>query len=166
MEEGKPAPLQRVELYTPPAPVPVVKPEDPKLRIELSRFDEGWPIIKTYVEELAAASAGEYGVYQVAHSLMYGISNLYMGFLNDAAKTFVGFLIVRFEPQHVHIWQAYILPPYRHTNVFEMGAAFIEAEVKKVGGKTMTFSANREWAGIIEKIGFKQGYTVYRKEIA
>src|SRR3990167_5283554 len=147
----------------------VVESEGPQLIMELaethskSKFDAAWAQIKAGVEELASASAGEDDAYSVAHSLIFGLSHLYVGRLNNAEQTFVGFLIIRYEPQSVHIWQAYIVPEFRKTNVFQMGADFIEREFKKVGAKHVTFSATREWGETIERLGFTRTFTLWRK---
>lgn len=150
---------------------PQPKQEGQQLTLELAvcypkeKLDPVWDQIKPYVEELANASAGEYNAYSIYNSLLFGVSHLYMGYLNDANRTFVGYLVISFKPDSVHIWQAYIMPAFRHTNVFQMGAGHIEAEVKKTGCRTITFSATKDWSGMIEKIGFVQGNTIFRKEL-
>ncbi|NKE69905.1 hypothetical protein [Candidatus Manganitrophus noduliformans] len=149
----------------------VVPPESPQLHIELAvtfpkdKFDAIWSEIKPFVEELAAASAGEYDAYSVAHALLFGTAHLYVGRLTNPARTFVGYLLIRYEPQSCHIWQAYIAPEFRKTNVFQMGADYIEREFKKMGAKQITFSATREWGEVIEKMGFTRTYTIWRKSL-
>lgn len=149
----------------------IVPPESPQLVIELAqtypkeRFDAAWSEIKPFVEELAEASAGEYDAYTVAHALLFGTAHLYVGRLMNPARTFVGYMLIRYEPQSVHIWQAYIVPEFRKTNVFHMGADYIEREFKKMGAKHITFSATREWGEVIEKMGFTRTFTIWRKPL-
>lgn len=142
-----------------------------QLKIELtpcrpkSALDETWKAIGPYVEEIAKQSAGEYDPYYVYLELYSERAVLFMGYLDDPAKTFVGYIILKLDPMSVHLWHVYIVPQYRHTNILDIGAAFIEKEVRKMGAKSMTFSATREWEGMIERIGFKRTFTIYRKEL-
>lgn len=166
-QEGRPAPLQQVEVYPPP-------PDRKVFRLELQvcfpkpLFDESFAIVKPYVEELAKVSGGEYTAYEVGHAIMHGAAHLYMGFLVDPGtqtKTFVGYMIVRYEPRSIHIWQAYILPQYRNTNLLQLGADYFEEEVKKMGGAHISFSTTKEWGPTIEQMGFRQTFIIYRKDL-
>lgn len=162
-QEARPAPVQRIQ---PP------QQREPRLHVELEvcfpkeRFDPVWAKIAPYVEELANQSAGEYHPYVVAHSLIFGASHLYMGYLRDPEKTWVGFMVVKYLQENVHIWQAYVLPQFRHLNLLPEGLAYIEAEIAQIGGKEITFSAiAKEYGPAIEALGFSRGYTVFRKRL-
>lgn len=152
----------------------MAQPESgPQFSMELITFssrevlDRHWETIKPYVAELADASAGEYDPYFVYLDLFSGRSQLYIGYLieADGSKTFVGYALMRLDPGACHLWQVYILEKHRHTNILQMGAEFIEREVRNIGAKHITFSTLREWGDAVEKMGFKRTYTLYRKEL-
>ena len=147
--------------------------DKPQFSMELMTFssrkdlDRTWEIIKPYVKELADSSAGEYDLYSVYLDIFSGRSQLYMGQLieRDGSKTFVGYVLMRLDAGACHLWQVYILEKYRRTNILQMGAEFIEKEVRNIGSKYITFSTIREWGDAIEKMGFQRTYTLYRKEL-
>ncbi|MBI5560575.1 MAG: hypothetical protein HY883_04815, partial [Deltaproteobacteria bacterium] len=100
-----------------------------------------WPTIKPLVEELAEKSMGEFTVFDVYKEIYFGSVTLYMGSVVEdkeayesgepTKKTFAGYALVRLEKNSAHIWQIYIMPEYRMTNLFEVGCEWVEQEVRK-----------------------------------
>jgi hypothetical protein len=114
-----------------------------------------WALIKPQVEKFAAESVGEYTVNEVWQSIYFGKSFVYFSYLSQdekdieyanrgsefanllalryltqkKEKDLCGFMIVRLDPDSVHIWNAYIYPEYQNTNIFELGYKAVE-EVK------------------------------------
>jgi hypothetical protein len=152
-----------------------------------------WNIIKPHVKKFADESAGEYSVNDIWQSIYFGKSFVYFSYLskdekdieyanrgNEFAnllalryltqkkeKDFCAFMIIRFDPDSVHIWNAYIFPEYQNTNIFEIGYQAVEKVLKDIGTPAITFSSSREaWGKKIEEIGFKEIYTIYRKELS
>lgn len=135
-----------------------------------------WPTIKTIVEELARESYGEFESFDVFKEIYFGSAFLYMGYMvedkerydrgEEVKKTFVGYAIVKLDKSSAHIWQVYIVPEYRATNVFEIGYLWIEAEMKKVGARYMSLSAQRAlWGSACQKLGYNETFTIFRKKL-
>lgn len=151
-----------------------------------------WTLIKPQVEKFAAESVGEYTVNDVWQSIYFGKSFVYFSYLSQDGKDIeyanrgsefanilalryltqkkekdlCGFMIVRLDPDSVHIWNAYIYPKYQNTNIFELGYKAVEEVLKNIGTPAITFSSIRKgWDAQVEKIGFKKVYTIYRKTL-
>lgn len=136
-----------------------------------------WPTIKPCAEELAAQSFKEFDVYDVYKEIYFGSALLFMGYIVDdreayekgdpsVKKTFVGYVLVKLEKNAAHIWQVYIVEAHRHTNVFELGYAWLEAELKKIGAKQLSMSVSKlHWDNACKKIGFTETFTLYRKDL-
>jgi hypothetical protein len=57
-------------------------------------------------------------------------------------KDFCAFMIIRFDPDSVHIWNAYIFPEYQNTNIFGIGYQAVEKVLKDIGTPAITFSSS------------------------
>lgn len=151
-----------------------------------------WTLIKEQVGKFAEASAGEYTINEVWQSIYFGKSFVYFSYLtkdekdieyanrgNEFAnvlalryltqkkeKDLCGFIVVRLDENSAHIWNAYTYPKYQNTNIFELGYEALEKLLKDIGTPAITFSSNRlGWGKKIKEIGFKEIYTIYRKEL-
>lgn len=156
------------------------------VKCDFSEFREmAWDIIHKDVEKLADASLGEYGAYHVHEAIKYGKADLFMGYIDKTGKStpevwqdyfieflkkgsenYFGYVVTRYDPDSVHIWQAYIKEEYQHTNAMVEGFRFIENAMKRYSVPYMTFSSPRAgWGKVCEKLGFSEIYTIYRKKI-
>ena len=151
-----------------------------------------WDLIKPQIKNFADGSAGEYSINDIWQSIYFGKSFIYFLYLsrdekdieyanrgNEFAnllalryltqkkeKDLCGFMVVRLDPDSVHIWNAYIYPEYQKTNIFEIGYEAVEKVLKDIGTPAITFSSSRKgWAKKVEAIGFKEVYTIYRKQL-
>lgn len=167
-------------------------PEEPKPQIAIGLIpclnsyfvEKAWSVILPIVKDFAEKSQGEYNIYKVYRDIFYGGAHLYMAYvtteqvtnenrqkilmdcMDNPSKNFAGYILVRPDPESVHLWQAYIVPEYQNTNVRELGFKYIEEQMKQIGAPYMTFSSLRnEWALMCKKYGFEEVYTVYRKKM-
>lgn len=142
--------------------------------------DTIWPLVSKHIEELAKNSLGEFELSDVYVNLCENsrTSILIGSMINDQEayrkgekvdKKFAGFVVVRMDPpsHSYHIWLVHIQPEFRNTNVFEIGYKWIEENIKKYGFKHVTISAFKDTGigTLIDKIGFKETFTIYRKEL-
>lgn len=152
-------------------PVAVESPSGPQLVIELAttfpkpELDKIWPKISGSVESLAKASKGEFTAYTVYHALLYGTSHLYMGYLDDAEKTFVGFMTVKYGVDAAHIWNLYIEERFRNSNVFDLGLGYLMGELKKMKVPCITASVVGEWSKKLSQIGFEETFRLWRRNL-
>lgn len=148
-------------------------------------LDLVWPVIKPYVTKLAALTGGEYDIYKVWQDIYFGQAHLYVVYettdadatqdkfqekivkcLQTPEKDFVGYAIVRFEPRNAHVWQAYITDKHQNSAALSTAFDYLVQVMKNVGAPYVTFSTQREgWQAISNKLGFREAYTVYRKEL-
>lgn len=148
-------------------------------------LDPAWETIGEYVEELSRASDGEYTAYQVYESLFCGRSHLFIAYLNttdmvtpdnmqvlalkhlqEKKKDFIGYMILRYEHDSVHIWQGFIAPEYRHTNLPGYAFQFVEDEARRIKAPYITFSSPRAgWGEVCKAAGYKEMYSIYRKRV-
>ncbi|MEO2054689.1 MAG: hypothetical protein ABGX83_05260 [Nitrospira sp.] len=131
----------------------------------LKDLKQPWKIISPYVKELADQSMGEYSPSDVAHALLYGVAVLYMGWIKGDPRKFVGFMILRYEPRSVHVWQAYILPEFRGTDAFDIGAKHLIEEIEAFDYRYITFSATKDIARRIAGMGFQPTFQIWRKDL-
>ena len=90
----------------------------------------------------------------------------FIEFLKKGSENYFGYVVTRYDPDSVHIWQAYIKEEYQHTNAMVEGFRFIENAMKRYSVPYMTFSSPRAgWGKVCEKLGFSEIYTIYRKKI-
>lgn len=148
-------------------------------------LDPAWETISEYVDEMSSATDGEYSSYEVYESLFCGRSHLFMAYMNDTdtvseenmqiltlrhlqdkKKNFVGYLIMRYERDSIHIWQGFIMPEYRNTNLPGYAFRFVENEAKRIKAPHITFSSPRSgWGDFCKASGYKEMYSVYRKRV-
>ena len=132
-------------------------------------------VVGPIVDSFSVASCGAYSTYDVFLSIHSGASLLYVGNLNDARKTFAGFVVLELLGSRIggtndgpNVWLSYIDPSLRGTQIVFEGAAFIEAEAKKLGAKAIyAVSNNDEIGALFEKIGFSKvvKMVTYRKDL-
>lgn len=127
-----------------------------------------WPTVKPHIEELASQSHGDFTVYDVYKEVFYGSAFLLLGYMVDdkKEKKFIGFVIYKLEKTAAHIWQTFIIPEYRATNVFDLGYRWIESELKKTGAEYISMSIDKgQWHHSMQKLGYSETFTIYRKRI-
>lgn len=144
-----------------------------------------WDIIRPYVEDFAEKSEGEYKAYHVIESIKASRAFLFMGYINRGApipvdrfqesfagflekgeKDFFGYVLLRFDLDSVHIWQAYIKEEYQNTDILDNSFKYIEKEMKRYSVPYLTFSSPRlGWSQMCKRLGFKEIYTIYRKKL-
>jgi hypothetical protein len=168
----------------------VSNPERPKPLIglipgfNLYFLNAAWEAIKPGIEELCAASNGEYE----PHKLYMGIHNaalhLYMGYIDKTGKVkqedfqvvfpeklrtpkedYAGFLIVQFREDAAHIYAGYVVPEYRNTNLMELGLKFIEDQIRKVPFPYMTMATHPSLAKLLQGLGYNEMTMNFRKKL-
>lgn len=140
------------------------------------------PVIRPGIEEIANKSMGEYDYYSVVQDLLSGAMQLYMAYvdhdgitekefqkafigkLNDPTKDYVGFSIIQLLHTSLHIFQGYVAPEYRNTDVLGLGFTFLESQAKLLGAPYLSFAGVPEWGGM-KDLGFTGTYQMHRKKI-
>ena len=149
-------------------------------------FEILWNLIRPHVEAIANTTLAEYSAYHVRESIRHGFSDLWIGYIDrtcvansaNAQENFVsfmdtrkyedifGYVVTRYEPNSVHIWQAYVKPEFQHTNAMEQGFKFLCDTMKNYSAEYLTFSSNRQgWKDVAEKLGFQEIHTIYRMKL-
>ncbi|TFH32260.1 MAG: hypothetical protein E4G97_02825 [Deltaproteobacteria bacterium] len=144
------------------------------------------PILLPGLEELAAASMGEFEAGHIMFDILYGAKQAYVFYANkgpeipedqsrmDFARRivgnpkpdFAGFAIL--EPMRqagFHVYAAYVEPEFRSTNIMQVALAALEKEAAKMGSPYLSLATRVDVAGGLERLGYKVSTANYRKKI-
>ena len=171
--------------------VEMEKKTEPKLVVGIVHndlfglFKVIWPVIQPGVAELAQESNGEYEEWQVHRAILdkrYEVLMVYMDrtgtaepekyqeyfakHLETPLQDFVGFAILEpFVKDRAHIFQVYILPQYRNTNILKLGLEFIENYMKTLKRPSLSVCTRADASAALRGMGFKEQYTTYFKKL-
>lgn len=156
----------------------IEKPINPFISLDMDDPEPAWRKIVTYVDELAAASKENFTTLRVREDLLMGIATLHIGYLVDdieaynakqpCKKEFAGYVIVQVSIREnaYHVWQVYILPKFRNTDLLNFGNDYLEKDAKAEGCKWMSLYALRHE---VEALAKQKNYTelgvTYRKSL-
>lgn len=142
-----------------------------------------WKIIKPLEENFVRDCLEEYTLMDVWSKIFYGAAFLYMGYLDPTGKVteessqafvidklvknpadnWVGFVLLRLDPNAMFVWQVYIDPKFQNTTAFQVGLEWLKKLAKDRGCPYLAFSTYRkEWEKVAPKIGAVETYTVFR----
>lgn len=145
-----------------------------------------WKLIKPIEEKFVKDCLEEYSLMEVWSKIFYGQAFLYMGYLDPTGKVkeedsqafvidklaknpsenWVGFILLRLDPNAMFVWQVYIEPQFQKTTVFSGGLEWLKKLAKDRGCPYLAFSSYRkEWEMVSSKIGFTETYTVFRASL-
>lgn len=88
------------------------------------------------------------------------------------SKDFAGYMLIR-HPHYdardpaFHIWNVYVLPKYRNTNILDIGFEWLkENYFKLMSAKELSMTASRSSMGdFAKKFGFVESFTIYRAKL-
>jgi hypothetical protein len=146
-----------------------------------------WKIIKPIEENFVKQCLEEYSVVEIWSKIFYGQAFLYMGYLdptgkvteeksqayvleklaNNPTENWVGFVLLRLDPNAMFVWQVWIEPQFRQTTVLAGGLEWLKKLAKDRGcpflaGASYLNNVEKDVAAIAVKAGFQQTYTVFR----
>lgn len=153
--------------------------------LDMFLLDTAWKLIKPVEEEFAKLSLGEYTIWDVYLSILYGGKHLYLAYLDSEGKVghdqfrpyvlnclaknwvekWMGFMILEFGKTEMHIFQAYITPEYQKTDALQRGLEWLKEEARSKGAPALSFDAQAErtgWDKIGPKLGFQKINTRFR----
>lgn len=142
-----------------------------------------WKVIKPIEEQFVKDSMEEYSLMEVWTKIFYGQAFLYMGYLDPTGKitedqnqpfilgklatnpldNFVGFILLRFDPNAIFVWQVYIDQKFQNTNLIPGGLEWLKKLAKEKGAPYLSFSSYRkQWEKVAPRLGFSETYSVFR----
>jgi hypothetical protein len=149
-----------------------------------------WKIIKPIEEDFVKKCLEEYSLLEVWSKIFYGQAFLYMGYLDPSGKVteemsqafvidklannpkenWVGFVLLRLDPNGMFLWQVWIEPQYRGTTVLTGGLEWLKKLSRDrgcpyLGGASYLENVDQDVAEIAKKLGFTQTYTVFRMSL-
>lgn len=146
-----------------------------------------WKIINPIEEDFVKKCLEEYSLLEVWSKIFYGQAFLYMGYLDPTGKVteemsqafvmdklatnpkdnWVGFVLLRLDPNAMFIWQVWIEPKYRQTTVLSGGLEWLKKLAKDRGcpylaGASYLRNVDNNISEIATRHGFQETYAVFR----